>query len=223
MPGPHPVPGPTRVFVLRHGETAWNVERRIQGQLDVPLNERGRWQAVRLAQALAGEKLAAVYSSDLQRARDTAAAVAAAAGVALHIDPGLRERAFGVFEGQTFEEIERRWPEELARWRRRDPGFEAQGGERLDAFYARSVGVAGQHAARHPAQAIALVAHGGVLDCLYRAAAGIELGAARTWQVANAAVNRLRWTPEGFAIVRWNDTAHLGAESPEAGLADEPR
>ena len=209
------VPEPTRVFVVRHGETAWNVDKRIQGQLDVPLNARGQWQAEQLARALAGEELAAVYSSDLQRARDTAAAVAAAAGVELRLDAQLRERAFGRFEGRTFEEVEQRWPDEVQRWRRRDPAFDAQGGERLDAFYARSVAVAWRHAARHPAQAIVIVSHGGVLDCLYRAAAGIELGAARTWQVTNAAVNRLLWTPQGLSLVGWNDTAHLEGAPPE--------
>ncbi len=213
------MPEPTRVFVVRHGETAWNVDKRIQGHLDVPLNERGRWQAERLAQALAGEQLAAVYSSDLQRARDTAAAVAAACGVELRLDAQLRERAFGRFEGRTFEEIEQHWPDDVQRWRRRDPGFDAQGGERLDAFYARSLEVALRHAARHPAQAIAIVSHGGVLDCLYRAAAGIELSAARHWQVTNAAVNRLLWTPQGFSLVGWNDTAHLEGAPEEAGEA----
>ena len=82
----------TRLFVVRHGETAWNVDTRIQGQLDVPLNDTGRWQAARLAEALAGEGIAAIYSSDLQRASETAAALAAATGLALVTDAALRER-----------------------------------------------------------------------------------------------------------------------------------
>jgi probable phosphoglycerate mutase len=222
MPGAQDLPEPTRVFLLRHGETAWNVDGRIQGQLDLPLNERGQWQARRLARAMVGEPLAAVYSSDLQRARDTANGMAAVAGLAVQTEPRLRERAFGDFEGLTFEQIEQRWPEQALRWRQRDPAFGAVGGETLGEFYARSVEVALQLAARHPAQAIAIVAHGGVLDCLYRAAVGIGLGAARTWQVSNAAINRLLWTPQGFTIVGWNDTGHLDGASPDDGLADVP-
>jgi probable phosphoglycerate mutase len=200
---------PTRLFALRHGRTAWNAEQRIQGQLDVPLDDTGRWQATQLAQALAGEGLAAIYSSDLARARATAEAVAAVAGVSVQTEVALRERAFGHFEGETFVDIEQRWPEDAARWRRREPGFGPGGGESLAAFSARCVPALAQLAARHAGQAIAVVAHGGVLDCLYRAATGIELGAPRTWQLGNASINRLLYTGEGFVVVGWNDDAHL--------------
>src|SRR5689334_18268303 len=109
----------TRVLAIRHGETDWNVDSRIQGQLDIPLNARGRWQAGRLEAALVDEPIDAVYASDLQRAMQTAAPVAAVAGRPVRAEPGLRERSFGAFEGLTFGEIEERWPLESARWRRR--------------------------------------------------------------------------------------------------------
>jgi probable phosphoglycerate mutase len=204
-----PVQEPTRLFVLRHGQTDWNVDQRIQGQLDVPLNAAGRWQAGQLARALQEEALAAIYSSDLSRASDTAAAVAAVVGLPVVTDAGLRERGFGSFEGLTFQEIEQRWPGQALRWRQRDPDFGPGGGESLGLFYERSVASVLRLAARHPGQAIVLVAHGGVLDCLYRAALGIELKAPRTWQIGNAAVNRLLWTPQGLALVGWNDLGHL--------------
>jgi probable phosphoglycerate mutase len=199
----------TRLVVIRHGETAWNVEQRIQGQLDVPLNDHGRWQAARLAAALAGEGLDAVYSSDLQRAAATAAAVAEAAGLAVVADPGLRERAFGRFEGVTFREIAERWPEDAARWRGREPGFAPGGGESLIDFYARCVAAVERIAARHGGQTVAVVAHGGVLDCLYRAATRLSLNAARTWHLGNASINRLLYSGEGLALVGWNDSLHL--------------
>lgn len=211
---------PTRLFVVRHGETAWNVDQRIQGQLDIGLNERGRWQATRVAAALAGEGLDVVYSSDLARAADTAAAIGAAAGLPVQHDTGLRERAFGRFEGVTFTEIARRWPDEAERWRRREPGFGPGGGERLVDFYERCVGTALRLAARHPGQAVALVAHGGVLDCLYRAATRVALDAPRSWQLGNAAINRLLHAEGGFVLVGWNDSAHLeeaGADDPGVG------
>lgn len=199
----------TRVIAIRHGETAWNVDGRIQGQLDIPLNETGRWQAHRLALAVAEEGIDAVYSSDLLRAWQTAQAVARGTGHAIVADAGLRERGFGVFEGLTFNEIARRWPEQSQRWRRRDPEFGAEGGELLRDFYARSVAAATRLASAHPGQTIALVAHGGVMDCLYRTASRVALDAPRSWQLVNASINRLLYTPEGFTLIGWNDTYHL--------------
>ncbi|CAN7617550.1 histidine phosphatase family protein [Rhizobacter sp. LjRoot28] len=206
----------TRILAIRHGETAWNVDTRIQGQLDIPLNDTGRWQAGRLAAAVREEGLDAVYSSDLLRAHETAQAVSCGAGLELVVDPGLRERAFGVFQGLTFAEIEARWPEQALRWRKRDPAFGPEGGEALRDFYERCVGAVARIASAHPGQSIAVVAHGGVMDCLYRAATRIDLQAPRSWQVGNASLNRLLYSPEGFSLVGWSDTQHL-----DGGTRDE--
>jgi probable phosphoglycerate mutase len=203
----------TRIIAIRHGETAWNVDTRIQGQLDVPLNDTGRWQARRLAQAVAGEQIAAVYASDLLRAYDTARAVAETIGLDVVTDTGLRERHFGAFEGHTWKEIEERWPQDSERWRKRDLDFSPAGGESLRVFYARSVETATRRAQAHPGQTIALVAHGGVMDCLYRAASRIDLQAPRSWQLGNASINRLLYTPEGFALIGWSDNLHLDDDS----------
>ncbi len=200
---------PTRVVAVRHGETEWNVGSRIQGQLDLPLNAHGRWQAARLAEALAGEGLDAIWSSDLSRALETARAVGDRLGLPVKTDAGLRERRFGVFEGLSYAEIAERWPAESERWRRRDTDFGAPGGETLADFYARATATAERLAAAHPGQTIALVAHGGVLDCLYRAATRIALDAPRSWRVGNASINRLLHTPQGFTLVGWSDTRHL--------------
>ena len=214
---------PTRLFVLRHGQTAWNAQLRIQGHLDMPLNAVGRWQATRLAAALQGEELAAVYSSDLSRARETAEPLATLLQLPVVTDEQLRERAFGHFEGQTFQDIETTWPDDAARGRQRDPEFGPGGGERLLDFYERCLRAATRLAQRHPGQAIALVAHGGVLDCLYRAALGIELQAPRSWPIANAAINRLLWTPQGLSMVGWHDAAHLeGVPGDEPPPGDPP-
>ena len=130
---------PTRLFLLRHGQTAWNAETRIQGQLDIPLDATGLWQAERVALALQAEGIQVLYSSDLQRARQTAAPLAAAIGLTVQTDAALRERGFGHFEGSTYAEIEARWPEDTLRWRLREPDFGPGGGEPLQAFYDRSV------------------------------------------------------------------------------------
>ena len=202
---------PTRIFAIRHGQTAWNAALRMQGQLDIPLDDTGRQQAEQLAQALAGEPLTAIYSSDLQRALATAQALAASTGAAISTHRGLRERCFGCFESHTYAEIEARWPADSARWRRREPGFGPAGGESLEVFYARCVEVVLGLAAAHAGEAIAVVAHGGVLDCLYRAALGIALDAPRSWQLGNATINRLLFNGEGFSLVGWNDHAHLAS------------
>ena len=116
------MPQSTRLIALRHGETAWNVDSRIQGQLDIGLNATGHWQAQRLGQALAGEPITAIYASDLSRAWDTAQHVARATGVQVQPEPGLRERCFGVFQGRTFAEVELESPELARRWRQRANG-----------------------------------------------------------------------------------------------------
>ncbi|MBX9610430.1 MAG: histidine phosphatase family protein [Burkholderiales bacterium] len=199
----------TRIIAIRHGETAWNVDTRIQGQLDIPLNDTGRWQAHRLALALAGEPIAAVYSSDLLRAWDTALSVADAVGQPVVTDEGLRERGFGEFQGRTYAEIEALWPEEALRWRKRDPHFAPPGGESLVALRERVTRTAHALAARHAGEQIVMVGHGGVMDVLYRVATGQDIQAPRTWALGNAAINRLLWTAEGFTLVGWADTYHL--------------
>ena len=206
-------PQVTRVLAIRHGETAWNVDTRIQGQLDIPLNDTGRWQAHRLALAVADEGIDAVYSSDLLRAWQTAQAVSAGSGRAVLADTGLRERGFGIFEGLTFAEIARRWPEQSLRWRRRDPTFGAPGGEVLNDFHARCVAAVTRLASAHPGQTIAVVAHGGVMDSLYRAASRVALDAPRSWALGNASINRLLYTPQGFTLIGWSDTYHLEDDS----------
>lgn len=205
------MPAATRIIAVRHGETAWNVETRIQGQLDIGLNGKGRWQAQQAARALADEALDAVYSSDLMRAHDTALAIASQSGTGLpvHTHPGLRERAFGKFEGQTYAAIEARWPDESRLWRIRDPHFAPAGGESPVQVMERVGRTVNEIAANHLDQQIVLVAHGGVLDMLYRLATQQSVSAPRTWELSNAAINRLLWTPEGLTLVGWADTRHL--------------
>lgn len=205
----------TRIVLVRHGETTWNRATRIQGHTDIPLSALGLAQADRLARALADEALDAIYSSDLRRARQTAETLAGQQGVAVRIDAGLRERAFGRFEGLSWEEIAQKHPEDSIRWRRREPDFQVGGGESLVTFSARCIATVQGIVAAHPGQNIAVVAHGGVLDCLYRAATRTALDAPRSWQLGNATINRLLATSEGFTLVGWNDDRHLAGLSAD--------
>jgi probable phosphoglycerate mutase len=203
----------TRIIAIRHGETAWNVDTRLQGHLDIALNARGQWQAQRAALALADEDIAAIYTSDLSRARATAQAIAdlnvSPAARQVHPHTGLRERGFGIFEGQTYAQINLDWPEESRRWRQRDPHFAPQGGETLTELRERVTNTVNTLAGQHVGQQIVLVAHGGVMDALYRLATHVSIEAPRSWDLGNAAINRLLWTPEGLTLVGWSDTRHL--------------
>ncbi len=193
----------TEIFLIRHGETAWNAERRLQGHLDIPLNAEGERQAAALARALANEKFDAIVSSDLGRARSTAQAVAVAQGMPLSTDPALRERCFGAFEGLLYEELEARFPEAHAQWRARDPHARYPDGERRAETFAefaqRAVDAVIRIAQAHRGQRIALFSHGGVLDCLYRLATRLALDAPRTWHIGNTGINRLLYTDSGFS------------------------
>ena len=202
----------TRIVAVRHGETVWNAETRMQGQLDTALSARGRWQARCAAAALAHESFDAVYASDLVRAVDTAAAIVAGRPLRVVTDAGLRERSFGIFQGSTYAEIDARWPAEAARWRSHDPDFGPEGGETFRDFSARAVAAVTRIARSQAGRSILIVSHGGVLDCLYRAASRIDLDAPRSWQLGNAAINRLLWTAQGFTLVGWSDTSHLEGE-----------
>jgi 2,3-bisphosphoglycerate-dependent phosphoglycerate mutase len=201
----------TRILAIRHGQTAWNADSRIQGHTDIALDATGEWQAERLALALGDEDLDVLYSSDLARARQTAAPLAARKQLELRIDPGLRERSFGEFEGLSFKQIEQQWPEQAAAWRHRDPDFGARGGEVLRDFRERVVAAVTRLALAHRGQSIALVTHGGVLDLLYREATRVALDAPRTWQLSNTGINRLLSNAEGLFLVGWDDCAHLQA------------
>jgi probable phosphoglycerate mutase len=199
----------TRLIAIRHGETAWNVDTRLQGHLDIALNLKGVWQATQVAQALAGEPVHAVYSSDLLRAWQTANAIAHATDAPLIAQTGLRERGFGTFEGQTYAEIAAQWPVQSELWRKRVPDWAPPGGESLVAMRERVATTVNTLAKQHMGGQIVLVAHGGVMDILYRLATGQELQAPRSWHLGNAAINRLLWTPDGVTLVGWGDTSHL--------------
>ncbi|MDF2467420.1 MAG: putative proteinB [Ramlibacter sp.] len=206
----------TRIIAVRHGETAWNVDARIQGQLDIGLNDTGRWQARRVGEALAAEEITAVYSSDLGRAHQTAQHISEVKGVPVIADEGLRERSFGIFEGKTFDEIHETWPDHAHNWRKRIPEWQPpDGGESLIELRERVTRTMRELAARHPGEQIVIVAHGGVLDALYRIATGQEVNSPRTWELPNGAINRLLWTPEGFTLVGWSDTQHLDDEAAD--------
>ncbi len=205
----------TNLLLIRHGETAWNAVRRLQGHLDIGLNDAGQRQAAALGRALEHETLDAIVSSDLQRAVQTAAAVARQRHVPNHADPALRERGYGVFEGLLYSEIEARYPDEFAAWQGRHIDAVMPHGERhaesFRTFYQRSIDAIGHWARRYTGRTIAIVAHGGVLECAYRAATGMSLESPRDFHVKNASINRFTWHDGQLALTHWGNVDHLAA------------
>ena len=211
----------TEIFLIRHGETAWNAERRLQGHLDIPLNEEGLRQAAALAQALSGETVDMIISSDLSRAASTARAVAERHGLPLQTDASLRERCFGAFEGLLYDELEGHFPEAHAQWRARDPHARYPDGERRAETFAefaqRAVDAVCRIAEMNRGKRIVIVSHGGVLDAVYRAAHGIDITAPRDFAVLNASINHIQWNGEQLKVLRWSDNAHLAVALDELG------
>lgn len=210
----------TNILLIRHGETAWNAERRLQGHLDIALNPEGARQAALLAAALAGEHIDAVVASDLVRARQTADAVARAHGLPVQIDKSLRERCYGGFEGLLYTEIAQRFPLQFAAWQARDvdavlpPGVNR--GETFRQFNQRVIGALQRWAKAHAGQTLALVAHGGVLECAYRSALGLPLESPRDFKIHNASVNRFTIADGVLALGSWGEVEHL-----RQGVLDE--
>ena len=213
----------TRILAIRHGETPWNVDTRIQGQLDIGLNDTGKWQAQRVGNALREEDITSIYSSDLVRAFQTAQAIAQSHALDSRLSvvahQGLRERHFGHLQGQTWHEIETNWPEDAKLWRGRYPHWSPVGGESLMVLRERIANCVNELASQHLGEQIVLVAHGGVMDALYRLATNQTVEAPRTWHLGNAAINRLLWTPQGLSLVGWGDVSHF--DEPSNSPRDE--
>ena len=207
---------PTRFCLVRHGETAWNAQGRLQGQIDIPLNETGEAQSRAAAARLSAQRFDALYSSDLARTAQTAAAAAALLSLAVVHTPLLRERYFGGFQGLTHDEAKNRYPHDYARFHARDPDHPLPGdGESLRAFSARVEGAFLSLADQHPDQTVLVVTHGGVLDIAHRLASGLALQAKRTFTLRNAALNWIERHEAGWSLLDWADTAHLGESRDE--------
>ena len=199
----------TRLCIVRHGETAWNAEHRVQGQLDVPLNAAGLAQADAIARTLAHEKFAAIYSSDLSRALQTAQPLAGVLNLKIVQDKDLRERHYGIFQKLTYAEVKARYPEDYACFEGRDPDYAFRTGESLREFSARSIEVIARIERENRGKGVLVFTHGGVLDKLYRFVTGLALSAPREFGIPNCGINRLAHRDGAWHIECWADVGHL--------------
>lgn len=199
-----------RFCLIRHGETPWNIERRLQGHRDIDLNAAGRHQAQATALWLAREPVDALYASDLLRARHTAERIGVSLALECRTMADLRERRYGLFEGLTHAEAAARFPDEYARFEARDPDFLPPGsGESLVAFYLRVTAALQGLASRHPGQTVVVVTHGGVLDVVNRFVRHLPLSAPRDFAIPNAGLNWLTVRNGVWEIESWGEVAHL--------------
>jgi alpha-ribazole phosphatase len=205
----------TRLHLVRHGQTAWNASRRYMGQYDEPLNATGLAQAAAVARRLKRQSFDAIYSSDLQRAWQTAIQIAAGRPQEPKPEPRLREMNFGAWQGLTYAEIEQREPQALAAWQQ-DPLLQAPpGGETLGQLAGRVGVLPGELRLAHPGQEVLLVAHGGPLRTLICLLLGLP--AADYWRVNldNCSISVLELYETSAIVCKLNDTAHLEVDAWE--------
>ncbi|MDR2240818.1 MAG: histidine phosphatase family protein [Zoogloeaceae bacterium] len=209
----------TRLCLIRHGETAWNAERRIQGQLDVPLSTTGLAQARAAARRLTGEPFAALYASDLVRALRTAQVLAEqrdAPIAPIRRETALRERHYGALQGLTYAEFEQQHPQAYARFLAREENFALPGGgESLRQFAERVNRRMDAIVAAHAGEPVLIVAHGGVLDILRRRACGRPLSAPRDFEIPNAGLNWLEAENGVWRLISWAERDHLAEARDE--------
>ncbi len=200
----------TRFCLVRHGETDWNADKRIQGDIDIDLNAMGEAQARAVRPGLANQGFDAVYSSDLGRAWRTAQLATAGLGFpAVSPAPTLRERNYGIYQGLTATEALARHPEVHRHHAARSLDYDYETGESLIDFAVRIMDTLTEYAVRHAGGTVLAFTHGGVLDIIYRAATGRDLESPRDFTIPNAALNWLEHEAGEWRMLSWGDRRHL--------------
>ena len=200
---------PSRLLLVRHGQSTWNAGRRIQGQLDPPLSERGIAQARELAERLAGRRLEGFYCSDLVRARQTAELIASAVGMEPVPEPGLREIALGEWEGRTREELIDGWPDLWERWVRQPDWDLVPGGEGAMPFAERVSATLRRMRERHPEGDVLCVSHGGVIQVALLDVVGGDSRGIFPFLIENCSLTVVQRTRSRTVVTTVNDTCHL--------------
>lgn len=205
------------IYLVRHGETAWNADGRFQGQQDVSLSERGCQQAQTVAATMTSLPLQAIYTSDLRRSAETAEAIAAPHRLAVIPDRRLREAFFGEWEGLTLPQIAARWPEIVAAWRADSLRTRPPGGETLEQVQARVAEALAAIVQAHPHGTIAIVGHGGSVRAIIATVLGADLSIFRRLRLDNCSISSVRVDDEGrYSLTGMNDICHLGPQAPRA-------
>ncbi|HEX7449432.1 MAG TPA: histidine phosphatase family protein [Pirellulales bacterium] len=194
------------LYCVRHGESTYNVEGRLQGQSDTHLSPLGQKHAAAIAATLGKLPIEAVYSSPLSRALETARPLAEALGLPVQCDDRLKEINIGVFQGTLAAELGDRFPQEAARWRSQDPDYQIPGGESRRQLMHRAEAAFRQiHAAGH--QQVVVVAHGGVLAAALKALLAVP-AERNPFLLYNGSISMLQWDGQ-VKLMTLNQTDHL--------------
>lgn len=209
-----------RLLLIRHGETLWNNEMKLQGHQDVPLSARGVEQARALGKRLAIQEIAAVYSSDLARAAETARQIAAPHRLDVKMLPALREMHFGHWEGLTFNEIREKYGDSIKHWWGSPLSMSVPGGEGLSSLISRVIPAVRQIVEKHMGEQVALVCHGGPVRCIIGTVLNMDLN--KYWKIRqdNTALNIIDFSDwDSGVLALLNDSSHLVkiCSSPQDG------
>ncbi len=199
----------TEIYLIRHGETEWNALGIFQGQKDPQLNDVGRNQARILANRLASVKFAAIYSSDLKRAHETATTVATLHHLPVIADKRIRERSFGIFEGYSKSELIEKYPDTFQALLEGKEGVVVPGGETEPEIMNRTVDFFMEIAHRHPAERILVISHGGVIKRFTKYVLGIATNRANLSPIINTAINIFHVTDGQWILRTFGDTTHI--------------
>jgi len=202
----------TRLFIVRHGETAWNADGKIQGHTDVPLTEVGIEQARQAAERLRTEKIDAVYSSDLKRASVTGEAIALVHGVSVTTTPLLREANLGIWQGLSLKEVAEKYPTEHAAYKKDSIANRPPGAEKLEDVIARCRQFLDDILEKHPSDSIAVTCHGGSVRGIIAAAFGLGPEIYRRIRLDNGGITILEITDGKPLLISLNDTCHLSGQ-----------
>lgn len=201
----------TEMILIRHGETVWNAEGRIQGQGDSPLTERGVAQAKAVAERLQHEPFTMLYASHLGRVIETARYIAAITGHALTIDERLQERHYGLFEGLTYTDVQQQHPEIYATYQqqRYTADYAHPGAESLRQLAERGQAVLAELAQKHPGERLAIVSHGAFLGAVLRHILGVPLGGKHGFRLANGSISEIVFTDGDWRVKTLGEVYHL--------------
>ena len=198
-----------KVYIVRHGETEWNAQGRIQGHTDVPLSDQGRRQAQSIAQRLRGVPFDVAFASDLARTHETAETILDGTAIPLHTTPQLREYNKGVFEGLNVHEYARQYPDQYRASLANDLDFAPTGGESIRQTQVRIGAFCDDMLQRHPDDTILVVGHGGSLRALLVKLLDLPLESNWKFVMGNCALSLIYTYPDNAVLHLYNDTGHL--------------
>jgi 2,3-bisphosphoglycerate-dependent phosphoglycerate mutase len=199
----------TRLTIVRHGETEWNIAMRLQGKQDSALTKLGRKQAEYTARALRDRKFDVLISSDQGRAVETANIINAYHQLKLNLSQNLRERNFGIMEGLTREEVAQKYPEVHEGYMNRKSNYQVPNGESLVQLYARVTTELKRIADEWKGKNILIISHGGVLDCTMRMVFAISLDVRRNFSIYNASINTFLYNNGRWDLEEWGNIEHF--------------